>query len=69
MIQSGNGRRFRSMVDSLAMEHELVDIAAAALPGQAHLNHRRVHLSRHDRVHTDVLGRIFHGGHPAKLDH
>src|SRR5262249_45555375 len=46
-----------------------LDVAAGALLGEPHLDHRRVQLARDHRVHPDALVGILHGGHPRELQH
>ena len=46
-----------------------LDVAAGALLGEPHLDHRRVHLPRHHRVHADALVGVLHGDDARELDH
>jgi hypothetical protein len=51
-----------------ALLDQRLDIAAGALAGEPYLDHGRVHLPRHHRVHANALGRVLHGDDLSELD-
>ncbi len=69
VLERGAGRRFRSLVDELATEHDAADVAAAAL---ALINEQRVSKrAKSDAAHTqpEMPDRRREHQHPHRVDH